>query len=135
MLRYEKVRINRSEVLIFNVAVPAWEVPVLVAVNGEDRCFPEGTELARKEAPDPQAEYDRLDSKYGSNNESGQSYVGMVYGVGQIGVKRLADEIAKAASGEIKETAPAGDAEVYDPTAELFEEAPRVAEGAHAINE
>lgn len=139
MPKYVLLSVNRSEVSVLRVAVAPWEVPVLVAVNGDDRCIVEGETPARRdyEYPDARSEYERLETKYGIDNTSGQSFVGMVYGVGSLGIERLAKEIEKASDADsavalAAEMGPAGDAEV-DPTAELFADAPSMAEGVRAI--
>src|SRR4249920_948950 len=96
MVRYDVIRVNRSEVHSAPVSVAPWETPVLTIVNGEDRCFPMGTVDTENDYPDAQSEYDRLEIKYRSDNESGHSYVGMVYGMGSIGVQRLRKAIEDA---------------------------------------
>lgn len=99
MLDYINVTVNRSEVSVIPVQVAPWEVPVLMAVNGEDRCIVGSTIQTWRDTPDAQGEYDRLEMKYGLDSESGQPYVALVYGVGPLGVGRLADEIKKAEVG------------------------------------
>ena len=140
MLDYTNVTVNRSEVSVITVAVPPWEVPVLMAVNGEDRCIIGGTIQTRRDTPDAQSEYDRLDLKYGIDMNSGQSFVGLVYGVGQLGVGRLADEIKKAEiATKLTEAGMAGDAEVVSDedlaSLGLLPEATVAAGGAVPISE
>jgi hypothetical protein len=96
MFKYTRVQLNRSETTILAIDVPPWEVPVLAAVNGEDRIQIIGETPVNKMLPDPAAEFDRLVTKYKDNKESGQDYVSIVYGVGQRGVTALANEIKKA---------------------------------------
>jgi hypothetical protein len=132
LFNYTNLEVQKSEVSVITVAIAPWEVPVFEAVNGEDRCKVTGKTEVRRELPDANDEYTRLDLKYKANGD-GQSYVGMVYGIGSIGVERLAKEIDNA---RVVETAsPAGDVGDDDPTAELFRDAPVMAEGARAIEQ
>lgn len=155
MFNYTRVSVERSETLKFNVDVAPWEVPVVAAVNGEDRTTVVEDVPVNRELPEAQSEYDRLAAKYKIDTETGQSYVAMVYGVGALGVERLdkaigevrefrappAPKVVKAAKGRrrpapVVEEAPAGDVgEDFDPTAELFVSTPAVAEGAKPISE
>lgn len=96
MFNYEKIEINRSETTVTTVEVPPWEVPVLVQVNGDDRCKPVGILPVDRELPEPEGEFHRLATKYGTD-ENGQDHVATIYGVGVRGVQKLAEEIAKAA--------------------------------------
>jgi hypothetical protein len=137
--KYARVNLNRSETTTFALDVAPWEVPVLAAVNGDDRVTVIGETEVRKPLPDAAYEYDRLASKYKRDNESGREYVAEVYGVGQRGIENLAKEIEKARAAATRPPMrtpeyDAGD----DPLAGLFEDpgAP-VAElgGATAIEE
>jgi hypothetical protein len=96
MFKYTRVQLNRSETTTFALDVPPWEVAVLAAVNGEDRVQIIGETPVNRMLPDPAVEFDRLVTKYKADNESGQDYVSLVYGVGQRGVAALASEINKA---------------------------------------
>lgn len=139
MFNYVRVQVERSETLSFPVEVAPWEVPVVMAVNGDDRCSVVGEIPVRRELPDAQSEYDRLALKYKMDTESGQAFVAMVYGVGAQGVRALKQAIKEVETykqGAEPKAAPAGDVgEEFDPTAELFETTPKVAEGARAISE
>ena len=122
--KYARVQLNRSETTTFTLDVPAWEVPVLAAVNGEDRVIPIGETPVSKPLPEPSVEFDRLVTKYKTDPASGQAYVEQVYGVGQRGVSALAKEIAKARADA---SVPPVQTPEYDskddPLAGLFEDA------------
>jgi hypothetical protein len=140
MFNYVEVQIRKSETTVATINVPSWEVPVLGAVHGDDRIIPTGRLIpVRKEKPAAQSEYDRLGLKYKSNRDKGGSdYVAEVYGVGAIGVRRLADEMARvdeAAEGPTGDfgTEPVGESD--DPLAGLFDDAPAHAAGAQPIAE
>ena len=96
--------------------VPMHEVPVLMAVHGEDKVFvdehadlPQG--LTEVEF-DPEDEYNRLQQGYGFHKETGQSFVALAYG----GFNGFADAMAEAEEGaprkrrgSTKAVKPAGD--------------------------
>jgi hypothetical protein len=136
MFKYARVQLNRSETTTFALDVPPWEVAVLAAVNGEDRVQVIGETPVNKPLPDPAAEFDRLVTKYKADNESGQDYVSLVYGVGQRGVSALKAEIDKARA---QAAVPPMQTREYDskddPLAGLFDAPPPVslAEGAVEI--
>ena len=146
MFQYVEVRINKSETTVATINVPPWELPVLAAVHGGDRIAPTGRLVTVNRAkPEPQGEYDRLAIKYRSNRDRGGSeYVAEVYGAGEIGVRRLAEEMAR----RVRVAAPAPvavavvtepvleDVDSDDPLAGLgFDDAPAHAEGAQPIAE
>lgn len=135
MLEFHKVEINRSETSLLLAEVPAWEIPVLVAVNGDDRCKPAGTFPVARDIPDAADEFSRLGLKYGADNDSGQEYVALVYGIGQRGIEALAAAIEK----EVRDAPPVVDSAklfaIPDPTDELFTDLPEMAKGARAISE
>lgn len=97
MFNYSQVQIARSETTTANLTVPPWEVAVLAAVHGGDITSVVGERPVQKELPDATAEYERLANRYGKDEDNGQEYVAMVYGVGARGVQALRAEIAKAA--------------------------------------
>jgi len=111
MFKYTRVQLNRSETTVITLDVPPWEVPVLAAVNGEDRIQVIGETPVNKMLPDPAAEFDRLVTRYKHGGDSEMPYVAAVYGIGQRGVEQLAKEIAKA--GRDAEAPPVQGAE-YD---------------------
>ena len=96
MFNYSQVQIARSETTTANLTVPPWEVAVLAAVHGGDITSVVGERPVQKELPDATAEYERLANRYGKDEDNGQEYVAMVYGVGARGVQALRAEIAKA---------------------------------------
>ena len=122
MFDYSQVQIARSETTTALVVVPPWEVAVLAAVHGGDITSVVGATPVRRELPEATAEYERLANKYGKDEENGQEYVAMVYGVGARGVAALKAEIAKtvrSAPPASAEPEPVKPAEVDDPLADL----------------
>lgn len=79
-MRMVNVLVERSEHLAIPRAVGAWEVPVLELVHGTDkvRVLDTVTEVNR-ELPDPLAEFERLERRYGRDEESGRSWVSQAY--------------------------------------------------------
>lgn len=130
--KYARIQINRSETTTFALDVAPWEVPVIAAVNGEDRVRTIGETPVTKQLPDPAAEYDRLVAKYKIDTSTGVEFVAAVYGVGQRGVEALAKEIQKA---KVEASAPPVRTPEYDagddPLTGLFEDEPARA-GAEA---
>jgi hypothetical protein len=128
MFKYTRVQLNRSETTTMTIDLPPWEVPVMAAVNGEDRVVVIGETPVNRALPEPGVEYDRLAAKYKQNTENGQDYVATVYGVGQRGVEALAREINKAAESA---SAPPVQGAEYDsnddPLRGLFDTAPPAA--------
>lgn len=140
MFYYKHCEVTRSETTMFAVNVVPWEVGLLAAVNGSDVVKVVGDVPVDKPLPDPGVEYDRLATKYGIDKEGGgQDFVALVYGMGARGVEAIAKEIEKAsqrAAAAQSFSAPTGDlGDLVDPTAELFADLPRMAEGASAISE
>ena len=92
------VTVFRSETSTIGRAIGEWELPVLIAVNGEDRVTVIGPVPAPKgyEMPDASLEYDRLETKY-KRQPNGQSFVSAVYGAGPRGRAALAAEMQRAA--------------------------------------
>jgi hypothetical protein len=140
VFKYVNVEITRSSDYIFTVAVPPWEVPVLAAANGEERCVVKDEVVVRHALPEAAEEYHRLFARYKLDTDNGQPYVAMVYGVGSNGVRKLGEEIARVhtlaeGGSDVVHTATGDVGEVDDPTAELFADAPVMAEGARAIEQ
>lgn len=138
MFDYLTVTVKRSETATFAGAVPPWELPVLSAVNGAENVEVTGRTPCRRAMPAADVEFDRMATKYGTDREgSGQSFVSLVYGVGERGIAAVEAEMAKCR--EHPDGAPAGDAEeVSDEDLRalgLFQDSPRMAEGAEAIVE
>lgn len=137
MFNYINCTVERSETTKFAVSVAPWELPVLAAVNGEELVIPTGETPVRRELPDAAFEYDRMTTKYGIDKEgSGQAFAALVYGVGSLGVARVAEEIEKCRKKPTTSPPPGDVGESnYDPTAELFGDLPTMAGGARAISE
>ena len=122
MFDYSLVQIARSETTTAVVVVPPWEVAVLAAVHGGDITSVVGVTPVRRELPEAAAEYERLANKYGKDEENGQEYVAMVYGVGARGVTALQAEIAKTTRSSVPaaaKPASAAPSEDADPLAGL----------------
>jgi hypothetical protein len=131
MLKYLNVEVGRSETTVFHEVIAPWELPVLAAVNGEDVTKVVGSTEVRRPLPDPGFEYDRMATKYGTDKEGGgQEFVALVYGLGAIGVERIAAEIRK----HLPAAAPAPAASV-DPLDGLFDDISETANEAEAISE
>lgn len=96
MFKYSRVTLDRSETTKLTVDIAPWEVAVLAAVNGGDRVKVIGETPVRRELPEPAAEYNRLEAKYKFEGDGGRTYVSLVYGEGERGVRALAAEIDKA---------------------------------------
>lgn len=127
MFKYTRIQLNRSETTTMTLDVPPWEVPIVAAVNGEDRVIPIGETPVRRELPNAAVEYDRLAAKYKIDTETGQEYVASVYGVGQRGVEALAREIAKAGqAAAVPPVQPPEYAADDDPMKGLFDDVPGV---------
>ena len=122
--KYKRIQLVRSETTTFAIDCPPWEVPILAAVNGDDRITVIGETVVRKPLPDPGVEFDRLATKYKHDPETNRDYVAEVYGVGERGVAALAAEIAKA--GQQADMPPVQTPEYDandDPMKGLFDEA------------
>ena len=128
MFKYSRIQVNRSETTTFAIDVAPWEVPIVAAVNGEDRVLVVGETPVKKPLPDAAVEFDRLIAKYKINTENGQTWAETVYGVGGRGVSALAAEIAKAR--QVASLPPVQTAEYDskdDPLAGLFDDVPEAA--------
>ena len=136
-LRYARVFVDKSETTKLEVQVPVWEVPVLADVMGEGITIQDYQWVEKRGKrdfiPDAAAEFDRLANKYGTDAGADKSHVVNAYGGGSFGLEKLAGEIAKNSKESEAELIPAGDVS-DDPFADLgLLDAPRVAEGATAI--
>lgn len=137
MFNHVQVQINKSETTIATISVPPWELPVLAAVHGDDRIVPTGVTVpVSRPKPDAAAEFDRLTIKYKQNRETGVDYVASVYGTGSLGVRRLADEMAR--EGESDEPVDEKFVQVEDaddPLGGLFDDQPAAtAAGAVSVD-
>ncbi|MFO7306818.1 MAG: hypothetical protein DIU63_09615 [Proteobacteria bacterium] len=100
MLRYVNVMVHRHELHKQPVTVPAWEVPLLESLYAGG-VEVQGEVLVNRPAPDPEAEYDRLERKYREYRDeagdfTGESVVGAVYGRFAQGRNALAKAISSA---------------------------------------
>ncbi len=98
MQRHITVDIRRNEGATIRNSFPAWEIPILIAVHGEDAVTEVGEKLVNRELPDAHDEFVRLTDRYRrSKNEDGSQgipYTHMVYG--QMGVAKLGEAIKSA---------------------------------------
>lgn len=98
MLRYAQVRVARDPTAATIVRdVAEWELPVLEEVFGEGNVQQLGERLIKREAPDPVAEYARLEGCYKQPpGEAAVPYVETVYGSGARGKRAIAKAIEAA---------------------------------------
>jgi hypothetical protein len=106
MIRHVYVDIRRNEGATVRNSFPAWEIPILKVVHGEDAITVMGEKLVNREPPEAHDEFTRLNNRYrrGSNEDGSQGtpYVHMVYG--ELGVQKLQQAIEAAVTA-----APQGD--------------------------
>jgi hypothetical protein len=96
MLKYISAKIRLSELHAQNVAIPAWELPILQAVHGAGVSEVGELEVDRP-APEAADEFQRLAMKYRHPENSPESpFVAQVYGAFGPGISRLAQEIERA---------------------------------------
>lgn len=110
-IKYARLSIRRSELHTAEVAVPAWEVPLIEAVHGkaeegEAAVTVLGDVYVERTPPQPQDEYLRLQNRYrdAKNDDGSKSlpYVAAVYGQFGVGQAALAGAI-RAATTEVSE--------------------------------
>ena len=110
-IRYVRLNIRRSELHTVEVAVPAWEVPIIEAMHGkpdegETAVTVLGDTLIEKKPPRPADEYTRLANRYkdAKNDDGSKSlpYVSAVYGQFGVGQGALASAI-RAATVELSD--------------------------------
>ncbi len=98
MIRHVHVSIRRNEGATINNSFPAWEIPILKVVHGEDAIEVLGEKLVARDPPEPHDEFTRLNTRYkrGRNEDGSQGtpFVHMVYG--ELGVAKLAAAIEAA---------------------------------------
>ncbi len=98
MIRHIIVDIRRNEGATIRNSFPAWEIPVLKVVHGEDSVSEIGERLVARDPPEPHDEFTRLNTRYKrSHNDDGSQgtpYTHMVYG--ELGVAKLAQAINAA---------------------------------------
>lgn len=98
-IRILRVRITRSELHTLEVDVPAWEAPILEAMHQAASVVGESI-ATKREAPEVQDEYLRLENRYRRQTEEdgsqGLPWVAAVYGQHQVGYSNLRKEIEMA---------------------------------------
>lgn len=96
MIRHIFVDIRRNEGATVRNSFPAWEIPILKVVHGEDAITEMGEKLVDREPPEAHDEFTRLNTRYKRSraDDGAQStpYVHMVYG--ELGVAKLGAAIA-----------------------------------------
>lgn len=105
-MKYVNVLVERSEHLSVPATVPAWEVPVLQIIHGEERVVIRDEVDRKVDAPNEVHEYERLERCYGADVKTERSFVAEIYGQPPLGFAALKRAIASA-------SVPVGD----DPTA------------------
>lgn len=105
-MRYERTKIVRDQMTVYNRAVPPWELPVLEFIFEPGNVQPQGSfEKVTFDYPSGGEEFDRLMRAYGGDPQSGVSHVAAVYGNAGAGIRalqaaidaaRTADEAAEA---------------------------------------
>lgn len=96
-MRYQNVRVTRSEAHILETAFLPWEVPMLQALYGaENVVLGDMIDVERRDksgapkpAPTPESEFDRLVAVYKSAEEGGVPLAHQVYGAPPTGVRAL----------------------------------------------
>lgn len=106
MIRHVTVDIRRNEGATIRNSFPAWEIPILKVVHGEDSVTEVGEKLVEREPPEAHDEFTRLNNRYkrsrGESGEQSTPFTHMVYG--ELGVAKLAQAIQAAVAA-----APDGD--------------------------
>ncbi len=91
MIRHVFVDIRRNEGATIRNSFPAWELPILKVVHGEDSVTEVGEKLVNRDPPEAHDEFTRLNNRYKRSkaDDGAQStpYVHMVYG--ELGVAKL----------------------------------------------
>lgn len=107
MIRHITVDIRRNEGATIRNSFPAWEIPILKVVHGEDSVTEVGEKLVAREPPEAHDEFTRLNNRYKrSRDEGGQQstpFTHMVYG--ELGVQKLSqainDAVTEAPDGDL----------------------------------
>jgi hypothetical protein len=123
MMRYEKITIKRDTQTTHNKSVPPWEVPVIEFIfDGGNVTRLGGFDTVDREYPDPRAEYERLNTVYGSDPETKTPIVAEVFGQAGAGIREL-KKLIDAAKAEDEEVVKA-----HKPRASAKSRAARIAE-------
>jgi hypothetical protein len=106
MIRHVFVDIRRNEGATIRNSFPAWEIPILKVVHGDDNVTIVSDKLVNREPPEAHDEFTRLNDRYkrskGEDGSPGTPFTHMVYG--ELGVQRLQQAIDAAVT-----EAPQGD--------------------------
>lgn len=96
LVQYAKVTLEKNERFSTPLTIATWEVPVLMQAHG-GRIEDHGrVTVKRKARPDATSEYQRLVNRYKHSDSSDVPYVGLVYGVGDMGVRKIEAEIQRS---------------------------------------
>lgn len=107
-MRLERCKITRDVNTVYNRAVSEWELPVLQYVFDAGNVVRTGQfEVSDREYPEAASEFARLASRYGSDPQSDQPYVEIVYGQGRIGVREMEKLIKETQAAEETKPKPA----------------------------
>jgi hypothetical protein len=102
-VRNVMVTIVRDTMTTIPKIVRPWEVPMLEEIHGQEQVLVNGAvEKEIDELPDAQEEFDRLVQTYGTNGDTKNPYVQIVYGNGRAGVKALEEAIEASANGDVE---------------------------------
>lgn len=100
MFKTVSVDIRRSEMTTIHTTVPAWEVPILVALHGRGQVTPVGEGTKDAEVPNTETEFERLKARYGRERRDDGSIGALlaeaVYGQYAAGTMNLQRQIEAA---------------------------------------
>lgn len=99
-MRHIEAEVRRSELSTIAVSVLPWDIPVLENMHGAENVIVHGESDKPAAFDGPQAEYARLESAYGKDTETNQTWVAQTYGAGPIGVAKLAQFIEEQKDGD-----------------------------------
>lgn len=93
-MRYARVSVNRNETSRVSLTIPAWEIPILGLIYGDENVVDSGEFVeSPNEYPAADAEFDRLSRRYKDNTETSVAFVAAIYGQGPAGIRALQREI------------------------------------------
>lgn len=99
-IKMQTVDIRRSETTTIRVTVPAWELPLLLALHGAVGVTPVSESHVEAEAPEAETEFQRLSDRYGQerrdDGSKGAVLAEAVYGQFQPGIMNLQRSIDAA---------------------------------------
>src|SRR5262245_7797169 len=76
--------------------VAPWEIRILRHIHGDASVVELGEMRCNQRVPEPDMEYLRLEKRYGFNKDTRVPRVVELYGAGELGIRRLADEMREA---------------------------------------